>query len=98
RILLNTWWAENFTVPPNISMFVKQVDLCIDMVNNGLGYAILPTKLISDFNDIHKLQLKDNNGQPILRKTWMLYQKESLKTKLVHSFVEFAKIQNYDVQ
>jgi len=68
------------------------------MVDNGLGYAILPSMMLSDLSDIHKLQIKDNNGQPILRKTWMIYQKELLETKLIYSFVEFVKIQNYDIQ
>lgn len=90
-VLLNTWWSENFTEPPFTSMFVNQVDICKDMVINGLGYAILPSKILSDTNDMHKIYITDKTGQPLLRKTWMLYHEKLLEINLVRAFVDYVK-------
>lgn len=91
KLSLDTWWTENFSVPPHISMLVNQVDICKDMVLNGLGYAILPSMMLTDVQGIHKIYITDKQGRPLIRKTLMLYQKESLETRLVRAFVEFVK-------
>lgn len=91
KLSLDAWWSENFTAPPHISMFVNQVDICKDMVINALGYAILPSMILTDVNDVHKIYITDKQGRPLVRKTLMLYQKESLETQLIRSFVEFVK-------
>lgn len=91
KLSLDTWWTEKFTVPPHISMLVNQVDICKDMVLNGLGYAILPSMMLTDVQHIYKTYITDKQGRPLIRRTLMLYQKEALETQLVHAFVEFVK-------
>lgn len=66
------------------------------MVANGLGYAIMPTMIMNDLDDIHKIDIKTKNGEKIIRKTWMYYHEQSLELNIVKAFVEF--IDGIDLQ
>lgn len=89
--LLDSWWRDNFSQPPTIGMTVGYIDICKAMVVNGLGYAIVPGMLLDDAQDIHKINIVDNSGKQILRKTWMIYQKEITDLKIVRLFLDFAR-------
>jgi DNA-binding transcriptional LysR family regulator len=95
RSLLDNWWAENYSVPPLISMEVDQVDTCKEMIINDLGYAIMQNIIIKGIDDLHVINLEDKNGEPILRKTWMFYHEESLELNVVKAFVNFIKNFNF---
>ncbi|MDF2501270.1 MAG: yofA 2 [Anaerosporomusa subterranea] len=96
KTFLNTWWSENFSRPPRISMTVGQLDICKAMVVNGLGYGILPSTIFYDVGPIHQIPITDKAGNPILRKTIMLYQTEILELKMVNLFVNFAKTVDFN--
>ena len=93
--LIDTWWSETFLQPPTVGMTVGYIDVCRSMVANGLGYAIVPYSLLDGVEPMHRIILQDKNGQPLLRKTWMLYHKEMLELKLVRLFLEFAESVDY---
>ena len=88
---IDNWWSENFTQPPLVSIEVDKADTCKKMVINGLGYAILPSMILNDVNDIYKTDINTIDGNPIIRKTWMIYHKDSLKLNIVKAFVDFIK-------
>jgi len=94
--LLDNWWGENFAKPPIIGMTVSQLAISKAMIINGLGYAILPSAILKDSDDLHKIYLYDKNGDPILRKTYMFYPKEMLEIKMVRLFVEFARQTDFE--
>lgn len=91
---IDNWWSENFTQPPHVSIEVDKADTCKKMVLNGLGYAILPSMLLNDSDDIYKIDIKTIDGNPLIRKTWMLYHEESLKLNIVKAFVDFIEDAN----
>ncbi|WP_077214797.1 LysR family transcriptional regulator [Bacillus dakarensis] len=91
KSLIDNWWAENYTQPPYISIEVDQADTCKEMVLNGLGYGVLSGRMLKDTDELCEINLKDQNGNPILRKTWMYYYKESLEWKVVKTFVNFIE-------
>jgi DNA-binding transcriptional LysR family regulator len=91
KIILDTWWRENFTDPPFISMEVDKMDACKEMVLHGLGYGILPYTLVKDNDNLYKINLTDKNGQTITRRAWMIYQKSNLEINIVKAFVDFVK-------
>ena len=93
--LIDTWWSETFLQPPTVGMTVGYIDVCRSMVANGLGYAIVPYSLLDGVEPMHRIILQEKNGQPLLRKTWMLYHKEMLELKLVRLFLEFAESVDY---
>ncbi|MEH7334635.1 LysR family transcriptional regulator [Neobacillus drentensis] len=91
KSVIDHWWAENYAEAPFISIEVDQVDTCKEMVLNGLGYGILSSRVLAGIDDLYKTPLKDQDGNPILRRTWMYYHKESLEWNVVKAFVQFIE-------
>ncbi|WHY00139.1 LysR family transcriptional regulator [Neobacillus sp. DY30] len=91
KTLVDNWWTENYSQPPLVSINVDKADTCKKMVENGLGYAILPSLLINDLDNIHKFEIRTKDGEKIIRKTWMFYHEESLQLNIVKAFVEFVE-------
>ncbi|ASN06378.1 LysR family transcriptional regulator [Virgibacillus necropolis] len=93
---IDGWWSENFTAPPLVNIEVDKADTCKKMVLNGLGYAILPSMILNDVEDLYKIMIKMKNGKPIIRKTWMFYHEDALKLSIVKAFIDF--IENTDLE
>lgn len=93
RHFLDEWWSDNFKTPPNISIKVSNLDACREFALAGAGYAILPSIAVESIPALHKIDLYDELKQPVVRKTWLIYKKETLKINLVKIFVEFL-VQN----
>lgn len=91
KTLLDNWWREKFSHPPLISMDVDRLDTCKEMVLNGLGYAFMPSTIVSKTDDVRKINLTDKMGNPLLRQTLMIYQQDSLETRVVRAFINFVK-------
>ncbi|OLN22072.1 LysR family transcriptional regulator [Domibacillus antri] len=91
KMTVDKWWAENYAKPPLISIDVDKAGTCKNMVANGLGYAILPSMILDDLEDLHKIELTTPDGEPIIRKSWMFFHKESLQLNIVKAFVEFIE-------
>jgi len=89
--IIDNWWAEHFEQPPYVGMTVDRVDTCKEMVIHGLGYAIVPRRILHDAPHLYKLDLTDREGTPILRKTWMIYHEEVLALKIVKLFVDLVE-------
>ncbi|MFJ7755581.1 LysR family transcriptional regulator [Peribacillus muralis] len=87
---VDNWWAENYSQPPLVSINVDKADTCKKMVANGLGYAIMPTMILNDLDNIHRIEIKTKKGEKIIRKTWMFYHEQSLELNIVKAFVEFV--------
>jgi DNA-binding transcriptional LysR family regulator len=93
--LIDTWWAENFKVPPNVGMKVDKTDTCREMVANDLGYAIMPSLVVKNQGELYETVLKDKKGNPIIRETWMLYNEDDYEINLVRTFIEFMDEINF---
>ena len=93
---LDSWWNDNFSQPPKIGMKVSQLDICKNMVINGLGYGIMPSTILNDHENIYRIYITDREGKQILRKTWILYQQEILALKTVKLFIDFAKTTDFN--
>lgn len=91
---IDKWWRENFSVPPSISMEVDKLSTCKEMVVNGLGYGIMPSMIVNNIENLHKIIITDKQGNPILRQTWMLYHEDLLEMNIVNAFVHFVKAMN----
>jgi DNA-binding transcriptional LysR family regulator len=91
KSLVDNWWTENYSQAPLISIEVDQVDTCKEMVVNGLGYGILPNLILNGIEGLHKINLTDSKGNPILRRTWMYYHEQTLELNLVKAFVNFIR-------
>ncbi|WP_100486055.1 LysR family transcriptional regulator [Sporolactobacillus pectinivorans] len=89
RASVDDWWAKHFSEPPRVSIEVDKADMCKEMVLSGLGYAIVPSLIISPEDQLESVDLLNGNGEPILRETWLIYFKEMLTLNVVRAFVDF---------
>ncbi|WP_248929655.1 LysR family transcriptional regulator [Paenibacillus hamazuiensis] len=89
--VFDNWWKETFSAPPTIMMEVDHMETCKEMVSSGFGYAILPNIVLGDNEYKYRIQLRTKHGEPILRKSWMIYRKDSLQITLIKAFVDFIK-------
>ncbi|PTM59050.1 LysR family transcriptional regulator [Desmospora activa] len=91
RTIIDHWWMEHYLQPSSITMEVDKMETCKEMVLHGLGYAILPGIFFDDSEELCKIPLIAKDGGAILRKTWMIYRKDSLKISAIRAFVAFMK-------
>lgn len=90
-ISLDNWWFRNFQAPPYIMMVVPSFDICIDMVRRGLGYAILPdSKFVNDATGLFTIPVTNNNGEPILRQSFMIFKEQCYSMYEQQMFIEHA--------
>ncbi|MDT8717991.1 LysR family transcriptional regulator [Clostridium sp. 19966] len=89
--MIDAWWTANYSEPPTVSIEVDQSDTCRAMVENGLGYGILPSALIENSKELNIITLKDRNNSPLMRHTWMLYQESCLEMNITKAFVNFIE-------
>ncbi|MCS0542715.1 substrate-binding domain-containing protein, partial [Aeromonas veronii] len=80
-----------------IAMNVDRGDTCREMVIRGLGYAIMPARLLQGIEDtIYQIEVTKDDGTPHTRPTWMFYHESSLEQNVVKAFVNFVKEQQYN--
>ncbi len=91
KSIIDNWWNNHYSKSSNIIMKVDRGDTCKEMVIRGIGYAIMPNLFLQDIPDIHQIQLKDNDGNPLLHPTWLFYYEDTLKQNVVKAFVNFMK-------
>ncbi|MCK1994374.1 LysR family transcriptional regulator [Peribacillus muralis] len=91
KMMIDDWWRNNFLGPPLVGMEVDKGDTCKEMVKNGLGYGIMPSALLENDRTLRQMDLRDGQGNPLIRNTWMLYHEKSLELKLVNEFVRFVE-------
>ncbi|MCT1903866.1 LysR family transcriptional regulator [Oceanobacillus sojae] len=96
KTILDNWWMENYSRPPHVGIKVDNVDTCREMIVNGLGYAILPRLMLEHDKQVKKINIRDKQGEQILRQTWMYYHNETLELNTVSAFVNFIKKLNLE--
>ncbi|MDT8861288.1 LysR family transcriptional regulator [Alkalihalobacillus sp. MEB130] len=96
KTIIDQWWNRTFSQSPLIGMEVDKGITCKEMVINGLGYGILPSALIEEHPDLHSITLKDELGDPLIRKTWMFYHEDTTEINMVREFVQFVEKVNFN--
>lgn len=94
--MLNDWWKEIFNEAPIIGTKVNNLDMCKEMVFNGLGYGILPSILLKKEPYLYSIPLKHKDGKIIERKTWLIYKKETMDSLLSKTFRDFLEDADFD--
>lgn len=91
KAMIDKWWRDNFSQPPFVSMEVDKLATCKEMVMNGLGYAIMPSLIMSNQTNVYKLNLSDKEGKPLRRSSSMIYYQELLGINVVNAFAGFIE-------
>ncbi len=90
--LVSNWWQNNLKTAPLVIMELDKVETCKEMVQNNLGYSILPKSCLTPDDSFYTYDLKDENNQNISRKTWLLYRESSLELATVSNFINYMKL------
>ncbi|MNP52476.1 LysR substrate binding domain protein [compost metagenome] len=89
---IDTWWKLRFTQPSSSFMHVDNAEIAKRMVQNHLGYAIVPSIVLDrDDRELYRLPLTGADNEEILWTTWMLYRQELLELPAVKAFVHFIQ-------
>ena len=88
---VNKWMQENDLAGCLSSGFcVDSIGTCLALVKRGLGWAILPEIASKNYDGIIR-PLYFENGEPFLRSTYILFQKEAIALPQVNTFVNLIR-------
>ncbi|WP_342525966.1 LysR family transcriptional regulator [Chryseomicrobium sp. FSL W7-1435] len=88
---IQQWWQKNFSMTPKQQIVVDQIETCKQMALNGLGYAILPSITLSDYDQINKIPLiHEDPAFELTRDTWLIGYDAAFELPQVASFVKMA--------
>ena len=84
------WLRENDLKIKKEGIYVDNINTCVEMVNQGLGWAIVPEICLKNFKgQIRALVFK--NGQAFTRSTYLLYTNSVSKLPQVREFIKIIQ-------
>ena len=87
------WLRENDLKIKKEGIYVDNINTCVEMVNQGLGWAIVPEICLKSFKgQIKPLVFK--NGQAFTRSTYLLYSNSVAKSPQVREFIKIIQNRN----
>lgn len=90
KVILNNWWNSRYKLNPPTTMEVDNIQTCKELVKKDLGYAILPSICLQESDQLKTVPLIGNDGEIILRNTWIICRKELLNLSIIREFVNFS--------
>lgn len=87
---LNRWMRENHVEPQNTGFCMDSVTSCLEIVKRGLGWALLPEIALEHFHGIKKPCIFAN-GEPFIRRTYIICQQDARKLPQVSAFIDELK-------
>ena len=87
------WLRENDLKIKKDGIYVDNINTCVEMVKQGLGWAIVPEICLKNFKgQIKPLIFK--NGQSFTRSTYLLYSNSVAKLPQVREFIKIIQNRN----
>lgn len=90
--ILDKWWRKTYGDNPPVGMFAGYIEFAWQLVDKGLGYAccFLPEGFEKVYN-VCLTPLFDNDGNNIIRNTWLVYPKKEQMNIVTKDFVKFVE-------
>lgn len=88
--MMNRWLRENGINPTASRIRMDSVTSCVEMVRRGLGWGIVPDIGLKNFDGIIK-PCNFSNGEPLTRKTYILYWSKVAGLPQIKAFIEEAR-------
>ena len=89
QLALDNWWFSNYKRPPAAVMEVDNVDTCVQLVREGLGFALLSGICARNIPDLYREKLTYKDGSSLQRRTWLYYDESALQIGTVKAFIDF---------
>lgn len=88
--LMVKWWRERFAVPYKESMVVDTLDICRHMVQRNLGWALMPSMGLEEFDTLNFQPLSWLDGTPVIRKTWICFGPYAKELPAARAFIDYV--------
>lgn len=84
------WMHENGFNEEKNGFYVDNITTCVEMVNRGSGWAIVPEICLKDFDgDI--VPLKFSDGDPFVRSTYLMFSDIVLELPQIKEFINLVR-------
>lgn len=87
---MTQWMRENNLSGEQAGICVDNITTCVQMVQRGLGWGLLPSICLGDYDGCIR-PCTFANGEPFIRRTYILFQQEALRLPQVSTFIEAVK-------
>lgn len=84
---IQKWFREANLTTHSSNITVDNITTCRELVQTGVGWAILPKIALEDFGGVKK-RLFFKSGEPFIRKTYILCQPGAAKLPQVEKFIQ----------
>jgi DNA-binding transcriptional LysR family regulator len=86
------WWKQNFTEPPQFILAVNDCLTSIEIINAGLGHAIVTGDILPKCQpQVYRQVIYDNKHHPITRSSHLICKSAMLASNTVSVFIDFIK-------
>lgn len=86
---INRWWNERFNIEPAVIADTSSTDACLELIKAGVGYSILPSLGLKDFDGFVE-PLYWLNGEPFIRQTNLFLRSQSNNQAAIRAFADFV--------
>lgn len=87
---ISQWVHEKHLQLKHSGIFVDDITTCVEMVQRGLGWSIVPDICLKNFDGIIE-PLTFDNGEPFVRSTYIMYNNNVTELPQVNAFIELLK-------
>ncbi len=87
---LAQWMHEQNIHPDQHGIYVDNIATCVEMVNRGLGWCIVPEICLKDFKGC-VIPLRFINGEPFVRSTYLMYTQSAFKLPQAEAFIRVIR-------
>ena len=88
--MMTRWMHEQNLNPRTNGVCVDSITACTEMVKRGIGWGLLPEIALENFHGCKK-PCTFINGEPFIRRTYILCQREAVELPQVNAFMEILK-------
>lgn len=88
--MITRWMHEHGLNPRSGGFCVDSITTCVEMIKRGLGWGLLPEIALEHFNGYIEPCIFQN-GEPFIRRTYILCQREAAELPQVRAFMELLK-------
>ena len=88
--MMTRWMHEQNLNPRTNGVCVDSITACTEMVKRGIGWGLLPEIALENFHGCKK-PCTFIDGEPFIRRTYILCQREAVELPQVNAFMEILK-------
>lgn len=88
--MITRWMHEQNLNPRTNGVCVDSITACTEMVKRGIGWGLLPEIALENFHGCKK-PCTFIDGEPFIRRTYILCQREAVELPQVNAFMEILK-------